>query len=142
MMLAKIQAVFKECMMTKCMTFSGRMGRKDFWIFYSLLIVLYVSLTLLDVLLGWYHEGLGLGVVSGITFILTVIPSIAATIRRLHDTNRSGWWYLISFIPLIGVGILFVLAALKGTDGSNRYGEIPEPIQPVIKVHDESNPIG
>jgi uncharacterized membrane protein YhaH (DUF805 family) len=49
-------------------------------------------------------------------------PSIAVLVRRLHDTDRSGWWYWISFVPLIGTIVLFVFAVQRGTPGQNSYG--------------------
>jgi uncharacterized membrane protein YhaH (DUF805 family) len=63
-----------------------------------------------------------------------LVPSLAVTFRRLHDTNRRGWWILIGLIPLIGAVVLFIFYLLDGTPGPNRFGPDPkgrEPIQPV-----------
>jgi len=60
-----------------------------------------------------------------ISMLALLIPSIAAGIRRLHDTDRSGWWLLIAFIPLIGVIVLLVFFVSGGTAGANRFGEDP-----------------
>jgi len=54
-----------------------------------------------------------------------LIPSIAAGIRRLHDTDRSGWWLLIGLVPLIGVIVLIVFFVTQGTSGPNTYGDDP-----------------
>jgi uncharacterized membrane protein YhaH (DUF805 family) len=55
-----------------------------------------------------------------------LLPSIAVTVRRLHDTNRTGWWILISFLPLIGGIWLLVLTVLDGTPANNRFGPDPK----------------
>ena len=71
-----------------------------------------------------YHAG-----VLGIIFSLaTLIPGIAVGIRRLHDTDRSGWWLLIAFVPFIGALVLLVFFLLDGTSGPNRFG--PDPKHP------------
>ena len=64
--------------------------------------------------------------VTGLFGLVTIIPNIAIAIRRLHDRDYSGWWYLLVFIPLIGWLILFIWFCLKGTDGPNRFG--PDPL--------------
>ena len=61
----------------------------------------------------------------GIYLLANFLPSLAVTVRRLHDTNRSGWWVLITLIPYIGGIILLILLCLKGTEGDNRFGEDP-----------------
>ncbi len=55
-----------------------------------------------------------------------LVPSLAVTFRRLHDTNRKGWWILIGFIPLIGQLVLFIFYVLDGTPGPNRFGPDPK----------------
>lgn len=63
--------------------------------------------------------------VSGLFQVATAIPSLAVSVRRLHDIDYSGWWILISFVPVVGL-IAIVWWATKGTDGPNRFG--PDPI--------------
>ena len=63
------------------------------------------------------------GVVAVLAFF---IPSLAVTVRRLHDTDKSGWWYLISFIPFVGGIILFIFMCINSTPGSNQYGDNPK----------------
>jgi uncharacterized membrane protein YhaH (DUF805 family) len=65
-------------------------------------------------------------VVYVIIVLALLVPSIAVTIRRLHDTNRSGWWWLIAFIPILGGLVLLIFAVLDGTPGDNRYGPDPK----------------
>ena len=57
--------------------------------------------------------------------LVTFIPSLAVTVRRLHDIDNSGWWVLISFVPLVGFIILVIWGATRGTDGPNRFGADP-----------------
>ena len=63
----------------------------------------------------------GIGILSGIVMLVHIIPSIAVSVRRLHDTDRSGWWILIGFVPLIGTIWLIVLYCMEST-GPNRFG--------------------
>lgn len=65
-------------------------------------------------------------ILQAITALIFIPLTVAVTVRRLHDTNRSGWWYLLSFIPLIGDLVLFIFMCLKGTEGENRFGKDPK----------------
>jgi uncharacterized membrane protein YhaH (DUF805 family) len=107
--------------------FSGRSRRKEYWM-YTLFVVL-VSLIAgaIDGALGLAGES-GYGPLGGIFTLATLIPSIAVGIRRLHDTDRSGWWLLIALIPLIGALVLLFFFVSDGTGGPNRFG--PDPKNP------------
>jgi len=94
-----------------------RASRGEYWWVYLLNIILYV-LMLLE------KQAPTLSGVSAIGFLILFIPSITLGIRRLHDTNRSGWWLLISIIPLGGFVLLYMVAQ-RGTPGSNHYGRYP-----------------
>ncbi|MFZ7306828.1 DUF805 domain-containing protein [Avibacterium avium] len=101
--------------------FNGRARRKEFWWFVAVDFLLYVILGMLDfVLLNNDFE------FTGVYGLATLIPSLAVRVRRLHDTDRSGWWLLIGFIPVIGFIVLFIFACLDGTQGRNRFGEDPK----------------
>jgi uncharacterized membrane protein YhaH (DUF805 family) len=65
---------------------------------------------------------------SGLFALVNLIPGLAVWIRRLHDIDRSGWWALLIFLPILGWFALFVFACLDGTRGANRYG--PDPKNP------------
>ncbi len=67
-----------------------------------------------------------MGLLSGIYGLAVIIPSIAVGVRRMHDIDRTGWWLLIAFIPLIGVIVLLIFALLPGTAGDNKYGPDPK----------------
>ncbi|MFZ7343963.1 DUF805 domain-containing protein [Avibacterium volantium] len=101
--------------------FNGRARRKEFWWFTAVDFLLYVILGLLDIVL--LNNDFGF---SGVYGLATLIPSLAVRVRRLHDTDRSGWWLLIGFIPVIGFIVLLVFACLDGTQGRNRFGEDPK----------------
>jgi uncharacterized membrane protein YhaH (DUF805 family) len=66
------------------------------------------------------------GLLLGLVWLGFFIPSLAVTVRRLHDTNRSGWWVLISLLPLVGALVLFIFMLLNGTAGANRFGSDPK----------------
>ena len=101
----------------KYATFEGRARRKEFWFFALFNFLAIVLLALIDGVLGTFSEEAGIGLLSGIYVLAIFIPSIAVTVRRLHDTDRSGWWILLSFLPLIGGLVLLVFEVLDSTPG-------------------------
>jgi uncharacterized membrane protein YhaH (DUF805 family) len=101
--------------------FQGRSSVGAYWwvILFSILagIVLGVVET---TFLG--STGTSVGILSGLYSLATIIPSIAIGMRRLHDTDKSGWWLLLALIPLVGVIVLIVFWIGQGTRGDNKYG--------------------
>jgi uncharacterized membrane protein YhaH (DUF805 family) len=67
-----------------------------------------------------------MGLLSGLYSLAILIPSLAVTVRRLHDTDRTGWWLLIGMIPLIGAIVLLVFMLLDSQPGDNQYGAHPK----------------
>lgn len=110
----------------KYAVFAGRARRKEFWFFMLFNTLITVALAMIDLWTGTYDEDVGLGVLSGLYAVAMIVPSIAVTVRRLHDTDRSGWWYLLLFIPVIGALVILVFMLLDGTPGSNRFGPNPK----------------
>ena len=113
--------VLKTCLVDKYATFSGRATRSEYWY-----VVLFgYLLALLIVLLGMMVDSpeLIIGLSSVLSLIL-LVPGLAVCIRRLHDTGRSGWWYLLVLIPYIGAIALLVIFCLK-SDEDNKYGTKP-----------------
>ena len=104
--------------------FSGRARRAEYWWFYLLMIVGYVVATILDSLVGLEVFG-PYGILTCIFGLAMIVPSLAAGVRRLHDTDRSGWWLLIGLIPLIGAIVILVFLVSQGTQGDNRFGADP-----------------
>lgn len=107
---------YKE-VLKKYAVFEGRSRRAEYW--YFALFNLIIS-----VVLGFFGK-VG-SVVSTLYMIAVLVPAIAVTVRRLHDTNRSGWWILLWFIPIIGWIVLIVFLALDSEAGDNRYGSNPK----------------
>ena len=114
------------CLTKNYFNFSDRASRSEYWLFALLITVLSIIAIAIDISAGLVDFQSGYGIVSIVVSLLIFIPSFAAVARRLHDTNRSGFWILIGFIPLIGVIWLLVLLVLKGTEGDNRFG--PDPL--------------
>ncbi len=110
----------------KYAVFSGRSSRKEFWYFSLISFLIAIVLAVADVMTGTIDAEIGIGLLGGIYAIAVLIPGIAVSVRRLHDTDRSGWWLLISFIPLIGAIVLIVFWAQDSQPGENQYGSNPK----------------
>ena len=106
--------------------FSGRARRQEYWWFTLFNLLAYIIFGVLDGLTGTYDEQVGLGMISLVYALAILLPSLAVSVRRLHDTNRSGWWMLIVLIPIIGPLTLLVFMVLDGTQGENQYGLDPK----------------
>lgn len=107
--------------------FEGRARRAEYWNFFLFNILISFGLGFVGGLLG-LTIGAEVEILSTLYGLAVLIPGIAVGVRRLHDTNRSGWWLLIALIPLIGVIILIVFLATEGNSGPNQYG--PDPKNP------------
>jgi len=110
----------------KYAVFAGRARRKEFWFFTLFNVLIAVALAIIDMFTGTFDEDVGLGLLSGLYALALIVPSIAVTVRRLHDTDRSGWWYLLVLVPLIGGLVILVFMLLDSTPGSNRFGPNPK----------------
>jgi|TARA_A100001391_G_scaffold87590_3_gene58038 uncharacterized membrane protein YhaH (DUF805 family) len=117
--------------MRRSFDFAGRSGRSAYWFYTLTYFIILVLLIILDGVLGTLSAD-GVGVLSGIAVLVHLIPSLAVTVRRLHDTGRSGWWLLIGLVPLVGIIVLIVFACLPSQPGSNRFGDHTrvEPVSP------------
>jgi len=95
--------------------FTDRACRSEYWYWILFVFIGYIVAEIIDAVIGKpiFYTLFTLGV---------LIPNIAIGVRRLHDLDRSGWWLLLSFIPLVGAIILIVWFCSKGTDGPNRFG--------------------
>jgi uncharacterized membrane protein YhaH (DUF805 family) len=107
--------------------FEGRAPRSEYWYWALAVFLLMFALDFIFILLGlalhikWLTTLVGL-----VVELAALLPSIAVAVRRLHDRDRSGWWYLIIFVPLVGGIIMLVWMCLPGTAGTNRFG--PDPL--------------
>ena len=116
---------YLECL-RKYGVFGGRARRKEYWYFVLFNIIISIVLVFIDVETGSFSAEVGLGLLSGIYLLAVLIPSVAVTVRRLHDTDHSGWWFLISLIPIIGAIVLFVFTVQDSNAGENKYGPSPK----------------
>ncbi|NHM32312.1 DUF805 domain-containing protein [Neobacillus terrae] len=105
--------------------FQGRARRKEYWMFYlfnaiiSLILYIVQSVADLSSLLTTLYS------------IAVFLPSLAVTVRRLHDTGRSGWWILIGLVPFAGAIVLLVFACLDSYPNENQYGQNPKLNEPI-----------
>ncbi len=109
--------------------FEGRARRKEYWMF-ALFNMLFIIAIYVLLIIGIISESGAISTVAGLllsVYVLALlVPSIAVVVRRLHDQDKSGTWYFIAFIPIIGGIWLLVLMATEGTNGPNQYGEDPK----------------
>ena len=96
--------------------FEGRATRPEYWWFTLAYAIVNIILSLIP------RVGT---ILSGILGLAVLIPSIGVAVRRLHDINKSGWWYLLILIPLVGTIILIVWFVKPSDNGENQYGERP-----------------
>jgi uncharacterized membrane protein YhaH (DUF805 family) len=104
----------------KYAVFDGRARRKEYWMFFLFNIIASVVLAIIDAVLGT------VAVFSGIYLLGVIVPAIAVTIRRLHDTGKSGWWIFIGLVPVIGGLWMLYLMVIDGNPGDNQYGPSPK----------------
>ena len=141
---------FLTNLLEKYVFFLGRASRTEFWLSFLVFCGLYYFIGVIDVAGITFgsdefsrlqpNDDIGLGIrdlnqhggfqvqvrpTSSILWLLITIPFLSVTCRRLHDTNRSGWFLLLYFIPLIGLIWLLVFCCLEGTEDENRYGPDP-----------------
>lgn len=105
----------------KYAVFSGRAGREEFWMFTLCNLLIAFLMWFVDALLGIYFLGIAYCLVA-------VVPAIAVSVRRLHDSGRTGWWFLSALMPPAGPIIFFVFMVQKGKDEANVYGDNPKVI--------------
>ncbi len=109
----------------KYLLFNGRAARKEFWAVMLFSVLISFALQLLYTLGFAISDNLGL--LLALPFVIfalgMVIPQLAVSVRRLHDTDKSGWWLLLGLIPIFGIIALIVLFSLASSAGDNRFGE-------------------
>src|SRR5262245_48694679 len=112
--------------LSKFFTFAGRAPRSEYWYFYLFWMLCVGAGAGLDVALGTaaYDEdgAFDAGVVMVLAVLIFFFPYLSASVRRLHDIDRSGWWVWLGLIPIVGGLILLVWSCTRGTEGNNRYG--------------------
>jgi len=109
----------------KYAVFDGRARRKEYWYFVLFNFIIGFVLGLIESLAGIAPE-MGFSVLGGIYSLAVLLPGIGVSIRRLHDTGRSGWWLFIGLIPFIGAIIILVITVTDSQEGTNQYGPSPK----------------
>ena len=106
--------------------FNGRSRRREFWNYVLFYLLLGIGATFLDNLFGFSDLGDNVGPIYALFFLIMLIPSLAVSVRRLHDVDKSGWFLLVGFIPIIGFIWLLIYYLREGTYGPNPYGDDPK----------------
>lgn len=110
--------------LTNYANFSGRARRSEYWWFALALVVVF------GLLAGLSRASALFAVVYGLAALAVFVPGLAVAVRRLHDTDKSGWFILLGLIPFVGGIILIVFYATEGTPGANRFGPSPKAVAP------------
>ena len=108
--------------------FNGRARRKEYWMF-TLFFLLFALLAgfVIGILSAVGETVAMIAIILAVVWYLThLVPSLAVTVRRLHDTGKSGWFYLLAIIPYIGGLIIFIFTVIEGDKGDNKYGPDPK----------------
>ncbi|MEK9521494.1 DUF805 domain-containing protein [Streptomyces sp. NPDC087908] len=103
----------------KYAVFSGRARRKEFWMFQLFNFIISIVLVAIGTAIDF-------SLLSTIYSLAVLLPSLGVTIRRLHDTGRSGWWILIGLVPIVGFIIIIVFTASEGEPQQNAHGPNPK----------------
>ena len=135
------QDALRTCIAQKYADFNGRGRRSEYWFFALGYVIAQIIAQVIDGILGTRSSS-GTGLVSAVVSLALLVPWLAASSRRLHDTGRSGWWTLLWLIPLVGQIILIIWWATdskpdnqygpnpKGMTGGQYYQQMPPPAAP------------
>lgn len=102
--------------------FNGRAGKAEFWMFTLISTIISVILYLIDG--GIMPGSKDIHLLYTVYSLAVLVPSLAVSVRRLHDTGRSGWWILINVIPILGQ-LVYLVFLLQDSQGANQYGSSP-----------------
>jgi uncharacterized membrane protein YhaH (DUF805 family) len=119
------QEAVRICLQRKYAVFSGRARRSEYWFFILFTAIVGIVGSVLDGLFGIRSGDYSTGPIQGLLQLALLLPSLAVGVRRLHDTDRSGWWLLISLIPIIG-WIVLIVFFVQDSQPANRYGPNPK----------------
>lgn len=117
---------YKKVVFENYANFKGRARRSEYWYFLLMNLIILIVAAVLDSTLGLNFAPLPYGFVYVLVALATFIPGLAVAVRRLHDVGKSGWFYFIVLIPLIGAIWLLVLFFTEGNQGDNEYGPDPK----------------
>jgi uncharacterized membrane protein YhaH (DUF805 family) len=117
---------YKKVVFENYANFSGRARRSEYWYYSLMTIIILILVTFIDSLTGMNFAPLPYGYLYLAYALATFLPGMAVGVRRLHDVGKSGWFFLIILIPLIGSIWLLVLFCSEGESGTNAYGPDPK----------------
>jgi uncharacterized membrane protein YhaH (DUF805 family) len=122
---------YKKVVFENYANFKGRARRSEYWYFALANGIISILLILVGAIIGGvFGDALTGGIIGyvlfGIYTLLTLVPSLGVVVRRLHDVGKSGWFYLIAFIPFIGGIWILILFCTEGNHGPNQYGSDPK----------------
>lgn len=106
--------------------FTGRSRRKEYWMFQVFNMLVGIGIGIVALLIGGDGGVKVFAFCLGVYGLVSFVPSLSCTVRRLHDIGKSGWWYFIGFIPLIGGIILLIFMVLDSDPDRNDYGPNPK----------------
>jgi uncharacterized membrane protein YhaH (DUF805 family) len=109
----------------KYAVFQGRARRKEYWMFTLFNVLISIALAIIGAILGLAEEG-GPNMLSTLYGLAVLLPGIAVSVRRLHDTDRSGWWLFIALIPIVGAIVLLIFMVQDSQPNANQYGPNPK----------------
>jgi len=111
--------------LSKYVTFTGRARRSEYWWFVLFVALVSIVASVLDFYLS--PDFMVFQLIAGLALLL---PELAVAVRRLHDTNRTGWWLLIGLVPVVGSIVLLVFFLIDSDPATNRYGTPPKAVGP------------
>jgi uncharacterized membrane protein YhaH (DUF805 family) len=117
---------YKKVMFENYANFNGRARRSEYWYFALMNLIILIIAAVLDNALGFNFSPFPYGYLYITVALASFIPGLAVAVRRLHDVGKSGWFYFIALIPLIGAIWLLVLFFTEGNKGENQYGSDPK----------------
>ena len=123
------ESAIRTCLLEKYVKFSGRATRSEYWYYYLFTLLVSLAITFgggfLGGIMGSKTIILLFAVASWLFSLAILVPSLAVSVRRLHDTNRSGWNVLWIFLPIVGAIVLLVFMVLDSMPVDNQYGPAP-----------------
>ncbi|WP_456315093.1 DUF805 domain-containing protein [Pseudomonas shirazensis] len=130
---------YKKVVFENYANFKGRARRSEYWYFALANGIISILLIVLGAIIGGvFGDAMTGGIIGyalfGLYALATVIPTLGAVVRRLHDVNKSGWFYFIAFVPLVGGIWILVLLFTEGDRGTNQYG--PDPKNEIEEINE------
>jgi uncharacterized membrane protein YhaH (DUF805 family) len=121
------QDAVRICLREKYVRFSGRARRSEYWFFFLFTFIVSAVAGTLDTIFGIRYANGTNGPIQNLAGLALLLPSLAVATRRLHDTGKSAWWWLLWIFPPAGF-IVFLVFFVMDSEGDNQYGRSPKPL--------------